>query len=229
MVFADTGRDGAFLRHSDGGFVLSGRTAYAWLSALSSHLDGTHTVAELCEGLTDERQKIVRDVIGTLLDRGFVRDAVTHPRTLPARTAETFARQLEFIAHYADDEHRRFARFRDARILLAGDDEIVTVAAANLLRNGAARVAVAGANAGAAAALVAARTADARTSATDTSATDTADTDTGSTTGAVTVHTGGLSADELSGYDVVVVLLGRACGRKPCSAAGRSTTRSCCR
>ncbi|MBB6350127.1 bacteriocin biosynthesis cyclodehydratase domain-containing protein [Nonomuraea muscovyensis] len=209
VVFADTGRDGAFLRHSDGGFVLSGRTAYAWLSALSSHLDGTHTVAELCEGLTDERQKIVRDVIGTLLDRGFVRDAVTHPRTLPARTAETFARQLEFIAHYADDEHRRFARFRDARILLAGDDEIVTVAAANLLRNGAARVAVAGANAGAAAALVAARTADARTSATDTSATDTADTDTGSTTGAVTVHTGGLSADELSGYDVVVVLLGR--------------------
>ncbi|MFD0599545.1 hypothetical protein ACFQZ4_50510 [Catellatospora coxensis] len=49
VVFADTGF-GAFVRNTDTGFLIRGKSAYRWLATLVPYFDGQATVAELCEG-----------------------------------------------------------------------------------------------------------------------------------------------------------------------------------
>lgn len=208
VVFADSGQDGVFVRHSDGGFMLTGRTAYTWLSALSPYLNGQHTLDDLCAGLTEERRAMVTMIVNTLLERGFARDAKPGEERLTADVAEAFRRQLDFVAHYSDDEHVRFSRFRDARILVVGPGSVVTAAAVNLLRNGAGRVDVACAAGATVAADVAARVGDL-----------------GDVAGsAVAWHRSVPTAAELDGLDAVAVVVTPATSRLVCDLLTRGGT-----
>jgi bacteriocin biosynthesis cyclodehydratase domain-containing protein len=136
VVFADIG-DGVFLRYGGNGFVFKGNVAYRWVCALVPYLDGGHTVAELCEGLSGERRTMVMGIVQSLLDRGFARDAVpAEDVAVMAPVVERFRAQINYIDHYADDAHARFQRFRTARILVAGTGDVAIAAAASLLRNG---------------------------------------------------------------------------------------------
>lgn len=140
VLFGDTG-EGVFIHNAEKGFILRGRSAYRWMSALFRHFDGETTVGELCEGLTDDRRELITNLVRTLLDRGFMRDAAPSATSdLPAAVRERFSAQLNYIDHYVDGAEERFARFRGTRVLVAGTDQIAHGAVAGLVRNGLERI-----------------------------------------------------------------------------------------
>ncbi|GAB3709364.1 TOMM precursor leader peptide-binding protein [Nocardiopsis oceani] len=140
VLFADTG-DGVLFRHAEASFAVKGRTAYRFFTALAPFLDGGVTVAEL-EGVIPEQQRpMLLHLVGTLLERGFARDSRPSPGTfLDKETTTRFQRQIDYVEHYVDGGHERFARFRDLRVLVVGEGPVAERAALGLVRNGAAHV-----------------------------------------------------------------------------------------
>ncbi|MGP3974518.1 TOMM precursor leader peptide-binding protein [Streptomyces sp. 8N114] len=136
--------DGALLQYPEGRFVLKGRTAYQWMCRLAPHLTGAHTVAELCQGLPEERRATVTAMVRTLLRRGVVRDV--HPDNpasqhgsypLSDAVRDRFRDQLAYLDHQlGGGAATAFARFRDTRVLIAGRGEAAESCALTLLRNG---------------------------------------------------------------------------------------------
>ena len=144
VLCTDTG-SGAVFHNAQGGFALTGRSAYRFATMLVPRLDGTATVAELCEGLPDGRRAMIAGLVATLYDRGFARDVepgTDGPGELPAAVATRFAAQLAYVDHYSGDAARRFARFRAGRVAVLGTDEVARWAALALVRNGAGAVAL---------------------------------------------------------------------------------------
>ncbi len=142
VVFADTGM-GAFVRNTETGFLMRGKSAYRWLSTLAPHFNGELTVGELCEGLADDRRILITSMVRTLLERGFAKHAVEgEPTGLSDEVLERFGRQVAFIDHYTDNAARRFEIYRTANVLLVGTGETTRAAQDALLRNGSERVTV---------------------------------------------------------------------------------------
>ncbi|WP_106581311.1 TOMM precursor leader peptide-binding protein [Murinocardiopsis flavida] len=142
-LFADNG-DGALLHHPEGRFLIKGAGAYGLVRAIAPYLDGSATVGELCAELPEAQRASVMRVLASLADRGFVRDSRPGPDTaLPDAVRRRFADQIGYIEHYADGGAARFARFRSARVLVAGSGEVDRAVALGLLRNGIAAVHVA--------------------------------------------------------------------------------------
>ncbi|NJP66969.1 TOMM precursor leader peptide-binding protein [Streptomyces spiramenti] len=138
---------GVLFHNADGGFHLTGRTAYRFATLIVPHLDGGNRLAEICGGLGESQRAMVAELVSSLLERDFARDhrpaeedgpagAAVEP--LPAEVAERFAPQIEYVDHYADDSARRFARFRGTRVAVLGTGEVADWCALSLLRNGAA-------------------------------------------------------------------------------------------
>ncbi|MEO3859329.1 TOMM precursor leader peptide-binding protein [Acrocarpospora sp. B8E8] len=138
-------RSGAYLRNGDSAFLVKGKSAYRWLATLSPMLTGEHTVAELCDGLADQQRSTVLELIGMLVERGYVKDAAADGADdeLPPRVAERFHSQIGFIDHFTDRPRSRFAEFRAARVLVTGSGETLLAAATSLVRNGLATLNVA--------------------------------------------------------------------------------------
>jgi bacteriocin biosynthesis cyclodehydratase domain-containing protein len=144
VLCTDTG-NGAVFHNAHGGFALTGRSAYRFATMLVPRLDGTATVAELCEGLPDGRRAMIAGLVSTLYDRGFARDVEPGsdgPGDLPAAVVTRFAAQLAYVDHHSGGAATRFARFRDARVAVLGTDEVARWAALSLVRNGAGAVAL---------------------------------------------------------------------------------------
>lgn len=135
---------GVLFHNADGGFHLTGRTAYKFATLLVPHLDGTAPLHEICAGMGDQQRAMVASLVGQLLERDFARDArepaAGDADVLTAEVAERFAAQIAYVDHYADDARRRFARFRDTRVLVLGTGETAEWAQLSLIRNGAAAV-----------------------------------------------------------------------------------------
>ncbi|MET2715269.1 TOMM precursor leader peptide-binding protein [Streptomyces harbinensis] len=135
---------GVLFHNADGGFHLTGRTAYKFATLLVPHLDGGTPLREICAGMGDKQRAMVASLVGQLLERDFARDArepaAGDADVLTAEVAERFAAQIAYVDHYADDARRRFARFRDTRVLVLGTGETAEWAQLSLIRNGAAAV-----------------------------------------------------------------------------------------
>ncbi|MYS13403.1 transcriptional activator protein, partial [Streptomyces sp. SID4982] len=136
--------DGVLFHNAHGGFNVVTRSAYRFAALIVPHLDGERRVEELCAGLGDKQRDMVVQLVRALYARGFARDAGPRPTggMLSPQVAEHFAHQLDYLDHYADDAHGRFARFRDTRVAVLGDDAMARWAALGLLRNGCAAVGV---------------------------------------------------------------------------------------
>ncbi|MFH8480370.1 TOMM precursor leader peptide-binding protein [Streptomyces sp. NPDC018055] len=145
VLFTET-PGGVLFHNADGGFHLTGRTAYRFASLVVPHLTGQHRLDELCAGFGPAQRAMAAELVKTLYARGFARDIpATGPDTagdagLSPETAERFAAQIAYVDHYTDDAPGRFARYRTTRVAVLGDDETARWCALSLLRNGCARI-----------------------------------------------------------------------------------------
>ncbi len=128
---------GTFLRNDETTFMLKGKSVYRWLSALSPHMNGEHTMEQLCDGLDPDQRNMVTRIVGALLERGFLKhQSWEDSKLLPDNVRHYFRSQIEFIDHYTDRPHERFKIFRESRLLLLGSGEVLIALAIALLRNG---------------------------------------------------------------------------------------------
>ncbi|BAG21238.1 MULTISPECIES: TOMM precursor leader peptide-binding protein [Streptomyces] len=142
VLFTET-PGGVLFHNADGGFHLTGRTAYRFASLVVPHLTGRHRLAELCAGFGPAQRAMAAELVKTLYARGFARDipeADPAGDTLDEETAERFAAQIAYVDHYADDAPARFARYRATRVAVLGDDETARWCALSLVRNGCADI-----------------------------------------------------------------------------------------
>ncbi|MFF2538988.1 TOMM precursor leader peptide-binding protein [Streptomyces cyaneofuscatus] len=145
VLFTET-PGGVLFHNADGGFHLTGRTAYRFASLVVPHLTGHHRLDELCAGFGPAQRAMAAELVKTLYARGFARDIpATDPETaggdgLSPEIAERFAAQIAYVDHYTDDAPARFARYRTTRVAVLGDDETARWCVLSLLRNGCARI-----------------------------------------------------------------------------------------
>ncbi|MGC4746657.1 TOMM precursor leader peptide-binding protein [Micromonospora sp. DT201] len=134
VVFLDAPA-GAYLRGPDTAFLIKGKSAFRWLTTLSPHLTGEHTLGQLTASLEQGQRQTVHTLVRALLTRGFAKDAGDRSE-LAEPVARRFAPQIEFVDHFADDPTVRFLRFHTARVVLGGQGSTLLAAASALLRNG---------------------------------------------------------------------------------------------
>ncbi|MFJ2150736.1 TOMM precursor leader peptide-binding protein [Streptomyces microflavus] len=147
VLFTET-PGGVLFHNADGGFHLTGRTAYRFASLVVPHLTGQHRLDELCAGFGPAQRAMAAELVKTLYARGFARDIpatgsgtdTTGDGGLPEEIAERFAAQIAYVDHYTDDAPARFARYRTTSVAVLGDDETARWCALSLLRNGCARL-----------------------------------------------------------------------------------------
>ncbi|WP_236577474.1 TOMM precursor leader peptide-binding protein, partial [Streptomyces sp. MBT55] len=142
VLFTET-PGGVLFHNADGGFHLTGRTAYRFASLVVPHLTGQHRMAELCAGFGPAQRAMAAELVKTLYARGFARDipeADTAGDAVDPETAERFAAQIAYVDHYTDDAPARFARYRATRVAVLGDDETARWCALSLVRNGCAGI-----------------------------------------------------------------------------------------
>ncbi|WP_411117489.1 TOMM precursor leader peptide-binding protein [Streptomyces sp. 058-1L] len=147
VLFTET-PGGVLFHNADGGFHLTGRTAYRFASLVVPHLTGQHRLDELCAGFGPAQGAMAAELVKTLYARGFARDipatgsgtGTTGDGGLPEEIAERFAAQIAYVDHYTDDAPARFARYRTTSVAILGDDETARWCALSLLRNGCARI-----------------------------------------------------------------------------------------
>lgn len=144
VLFTETPK-GVLFHNSKGGFHVNAASAYRLATILVPHLDGSVTLSELAGSAGEQQKTMMASLVGTLLDRGFARDAREDRSAdevgVETAVAQYFAPQIDYITHYVGDAVRRFQTFRTANIAVLGEGETANWAVAGLLRNGAARVA----------------------------------------------------------------------------------------
>ncbi|GAA1200928.1 hypothetical protein GCM10009654_66730 [Streptomyces hebeiensis] len=151
VLFTETA-DGVLFHNADGGFQLTAKSAYRFATLIVPHLTGDHSVAEICDGLGDRQRAMVGELVNSLYEREFARavppggdgagagGAAGPEAALAPDTARRYAPQIAYADHYADDAEARFARFRTARVAVAGDDLVARWCALSLVRNGCATI-----------------------------------------------------------------------------------------
>lgn len=155
VLFTDAW-DGVLFHNSSGGFRISSPSAYRLTSLLLPHLNGSHTVAELCAKLPEPQREMVGQLVSALLTREFARDIPADEADpadiLGAEVAKRFASQIGYIDHFVDRAPQRFETFRNSVAAVIGSGPVADACAIGLIRNGMARVAIVGRGDGGAAA-----------------------------------------------------------------------------
>lgn len=143
VLFTET-PGGVLFHNADGGFHLTGRTAYRFAALVVPHLTGGHRLEEICAGFGPAQREMAAGLVGTLYERGFARDI---PEPAPAESeqagavARRFAAQIAYVDHYVDGAAERFGRFRDTRVAVLGTDAVARWCVLSLVRNGCAHIA----------------------------------------------------------------------------------------
>ncbi|MEN8655598.1 TOMM precursor leader peptide-binding protein [Streptomyces sp. 21So2-11] len=153
VLFTET-PGGVLFHNADGGFHLTGRTAYRFASLVVPHLSGQHRLADIVQGFGPAQRAMAAELVKTLYERGFARDI---PEAQEAEEAEAvaggaqaegvarrFAAQIAYVDHYVDGAPARFRRFRDTKVAVLGGDAVANWCALSLIRNGSGHIAVAG-------------------------------------------------------------------------------------
>ncbi|MFI9275505.1 TOMM precursor leader peptide-binding protein [Kitasatospora sp. NPDC052896] len=136
---------GVLFHNAHGGFSLTTKDAYRFASLIVPHLNGRHSVAELCQGLGETQRSMVTELVRALYHRGFARDAGPEPDPGPLLSPEVttrFGPQIAYVDHYVGEAAERFRRFRESRVAVVGEDELARWCVLSLIRNGCATVGV---------------------------------------------------------------------------------------
>ncbi|MES5823120.1 TOMM precursor leader peptide-binding protein [Streptomyces sp. RG80] len=145
VLFTET-PGGVLFHNADGGFHLTGRTAYRFASLLVPHLAGHHRLGDVCHGFGPAQRAMAAELVKTLYERGFARDIPEaedgDSDLLGADVERRFGAQIAYVDHYVDGALERFARFRNTRVAVLGDDDVARWCALSLVRNGCARIGV---------------------------------------------------------------------------------------
>ncbi len=72
VLFTQTPK-GVIFHNADGGFQVGSPSAYRFATLLVPHLDGSRTVAEICEGFKEPQKAMVGSLVKALYARGFAR------------------------------------------------------------------------------------------------------------------------------------------------------------
>lgn len=154
VLFTET-PGGVLFHNADGGFHLTGRTAYRFASLMVPHLAGHHRLADICQGFGPAQRAMAAELVKTLYERGFARDipedetspgesAAPVPHGLTEAVTTRFAAQIAYADHYADGALARFHRYRTTRVAILGTGPVARWCALSLVRNGGGRLAVEG-------------------------------------------------------------------------------------
>ncbi|MFE3252013.1 TOMM precursor leader peptide-binding protein [Streptomyces sp. NPDC059209] len=157
VLFTET-PGGVLFHNADGGFHLTGRTAYRFASLMVPHLAGHHRLGDICQGFGPAQQAMAAELVKTLYDRGFARDipedesgpddpdasGAPAPDALTDAVTTRFAAQIAYADHYADGALARFRRYRTTRVAILGTGPVARWCALSLVRNGCAALAVEG-------------------------------------------------------------------------------------
>ncbi len=131
---------GIFVRHRDDSFVIRGQSAFQLLSALAPRMTGEQTLSELCDGLTEGQTSSVMSLVSMLVARGLVINHELPAEGVDVEALRTFADQVSFLEHFGDRGGRGFDRFRNAAILVVGDQTLAGSVVKSLQSNGSRRV-----------------------------------------------------------------------------------------
>ncbi|MEU4682592.1 TOMM precursor leader peptide-binding protein [Streptomyces xinghaiensis] len=142
VLFTET-PGGVLFHNADGGFHLTGRAAYRFAALMVPHLAGRNRLGEICEGFGPAQRAMAAELVKTLYERGFARDVpdADTDGPEPGDVSRRFAAQIAYVDHYTDGAPRRFARFRDTRVAVLGEDETARWCALSLVRNGCGHIA----------------------------------------------------------------------------------------
>lgn len=170
VLFTET-PGGVLFHNADGGFHLTGRTAYRFASLMVPHLAGHHRLGDICQGFGPAQQAMAAELVKTLYERGFARDIPDDettagtatdtttdatrtpvpngspdplPAALPDAVTTRFAAQIAYADHYADGSLARFRRYRTTRVAILGAGPVARWCALSLVRNGGGHLAVEG-------------------------------------------------------------------------------------
>ncbi|MFD5896802.1 TOMM precursor leader peptide-binding protein [Streptomyces sp. NPDC060366] len=157
VLFTET-PGGVLFHNADGGFHLTGRTAYRFASLMVPHLAGHHRLGDICQGFGPAQQAMAAELVKTLYERGFARDipedetgpdasdasGAPAPDVLTDAVTTRFAAQIAYADHYADGALARFRRYRTTRVAILGTGPVARWCALSLVRNGCAGLAVEG-------------------------------------------------------------------------------------
>jgi bacteriocin biosynthesis cyclodehydratase domain-containing protein len=136
VLFYDVG-DKVVVRNTEKVYVVKGQWAYRFMCSLAPYLTGEYTVADLCAGLSPERQAMVVSLVRSLIDNGFARNVRwAGDVDMDPAVEQVFASQLSYVEHFVDEAKARFLRFRTAKVLMLGTGRVNRAAAESLLRNG---------------------------------------------------------------------------------------------
>lgn len=133
--------DGAYLKNNQGAFTLKGKTVYDWLEHLVPYLTGDYTLEDLCRNLSEDKRKMVRNLVEVLIERKFVKQVVEgEAHSLSQAELQIYRSQIEFIDYFQDSAERRFERFRAANVILIGSGLTVASVAHSLMDSGLRRI-----------------------------------------------------------------------------------------
>ncbi len=114
VAFLET-LEGTYVRTGGEGFMIRGRSAFAYVSALLPHLDGASTEQDLLDGLPEQHVASVGSLLACLREKRALIDVPGSGPEVPEDLAERFASQRSLLLHHGDDGSG-FMRVVSARV-----------------------------------------------------------------------------------------------------------------
>jgi putative thiazole-containing bacteriocin maturation protein len=119
--------EGVYLRNNRSVLTIPGKHVYQWVERLAPYLDGSHALEELTDGLSADRQEMVRQLVGLLAEKGFIKDVGSDQlSTLSQAEITAYAPEIAFVEYFCDSAAARFQSFREARIVAMGSGLTLT-------------------------------------------------------------------------------------------------------
>ncbi|OJF15581.1 TOMM precursor leader peptide-binding protein [Couchioplanes caeruleus] len=133
--------EGIYFVSNHGTLTLEGRHVYQWVDKLAPFLTGEHTLEQITAGLSEQRRRMVENLIAGLLQKGFVKDVgADRGHDLDAGELAAFESEIAFIDYYQDSAAFRFQQFRESTVLLVGAGRSLVALVQACLQTGARQV-----------------------------------------------------------------------------------------